>query len=1027
MSFLSHLMPQATLLFVPATYLIICMFLGVESATLSLVTDKEALISFKSVISEDPSNHLSSWDKDTSPCNWTGVVCNKSGQRVVGLDLSGSRLVGSISPHIGNLSFIQSLQLQDNQLTGMLPDQIGNLFRLEVLNISFNNRIEGVLPSNISQWTQLKILDLTENNIEGRIPEELSYLRKLEVLKLGKNQLSGAIPPSIGNLSSLFNLNLGTNNLSGIIPSELGSLQNLKELDLAINNLSGIIPPSLYNISSLVSFIVASNQLWGEIPGDVGIKLPNLLDFNFCINKFTGKIPWSLHNLTKIQNIRMAHNLLEGTIPPGLENLPALRMYNIGFNRIKLGKDGLKFIASFTNSTFLNFLAIDGNHFEGEIPESIGNLSKVLSKLYMGGNRIYGNIPTSITRLTGLNLLNLTDNLISGEIPPEIGLLEELKELGLAKNQFSGSIPDSLGDLQKLNHIDLSGNSLQGKIPKTFGNFKSLLSMDLSNNKLNGSISIETLSLPRLNSVLNLSKNFLSGPLPQEISRLQSVATIDVSDNNLSGNIPSSISGCKSLEKLFMARNMLSGPIPNTINDLKGLDTLDLSSNQLSGPIPAELQELQALQSLNLSFNNLEGEVPSEGVFKNLSQVHLEGNPKLCPQFGCAGRGRKIAKVLVIAIIPVSLFICIILVILFYFYIKKSKSKVTKTSDVQNHQHQLVSYNELRLATGNFNQENFIGKGGYGSVYKGYLSQRTLVAIKVLDSERKSSWKSFLAECEALRNVRHRNLVRLITSCSSIDFKNMEFLALVYEFLGNGSLEDWLKGKKKHANGDALNVVERLNVAVDIAYALDYLHHDCAVPVVHCDLKPSNILLREDMTAKVGDFGLATLLMERTGNQTYISSTNVLKGSIGYIPPEYGFGEKPSTSGDVYSFGIMLLELFTGKSPTHESFMGGLNLTRWVQESFPVNVEQVLDPELLSMMSELYHDDQSISPDNQHECLVAILGVGLSCTVESRDGRISIRDALHKLRSARDTLLKPGPIEKIESTDHGPEASESRL
>ncbi|KAG2666231.1 hypothetical protein I3760_15G047300 [Carya illinoinensis] len=181
------------------------------------------------------------------------------------------------------------------------------------------------------------------------------------------------------------------------------------------------------------------------------------------------------------------------------------------------------------------------------------------------------------------------------------------------------------------------------------------------------------------------------------------------------------------------------------------------------------------------------------------------------------------------------------------------------------------------------------------------------------------------------------------------------------------------------------------------------------------------------MTAKVGDFGLATLLMERTGNQTYISSTNVLKGSIGYIPPEYGFGEKPSTSGDVYSFGIMLLELFTGKSPTHESFMGGLNLTRWVQESFPVNVEQVLDPELLSMMSELYHDDQSISPDNQHECLVAILGVGLSCTVESRDGRISIRDALHKLRSARDTLLKPGPIEKTESTDHGPEASESRL
>jgi serine/threonine protein kinase len=197
----------------------------------------------------------------------------------------------------------------------------------------------------------------------------------------------------------------------------------------------------------------------------------------------------------------------------------------------------------------------------------------------------------------------------------------------------------------------------------------------------------------------------------------------------------------------------------------------------------------------------------------------------------------------------------------------------------------MISYNELRRATGNFNQENFIGKGSFGSVFKGYLGQGIVVAVKVLETERMSSWKSFLAECEALRNVRHRNLVRLITSCSSMDSKNMGFLALVYEFLSNGNLEDWVKGKKKHTNGDALNVVDRLNVAIDVACALDYLHHDCEVPVVHCDLKPSNILLGEDMTAKVGDFGLASLLIERTSNQPSISASHVLKGSIGYIPP----------------------------------------------------------------------------------------------------------------------------------------------
>ncbi|KAF5468154.1 hypothetical protein F2P56_012330 [Juglans regia] len=1015
MGFSSRLMLQATILFVLICFK--CIFLGVESATLSLSTDKEALISFKSKINLVPRNALSSWDPNTSPCNWTGVVCNKSSLRVISLDLSGYGLKGSISPRIGNLSFLRSLQLQNNQFTGKLPTEIGHLFRLRVLNMS-SNGIQGGLPSNISQLTELQILDLTANNITGRVLEELTYLTKLEVLKLGRNQLYGAIPPAIGNLSSLTNINFGTNTLSGMIPGDLGRLPNLKELDLTINNLSGIIPPSLYNISSLVSLALASNHLWGDIPGDIGIKLPNLLVFNFCINKFTGKIPWSLHNLTNIRIIRMAHNLLEGTVPPGLENLPVLRMYNIGFNRIRSGEDGLRFLTSFTNSTLLYFLAIDGNHLEGVIPESIGNLSKVLTNLYMGGNRISGNIPTSIGRLSGLRLLNFTDNSISGEIPPEIGLLDELQELSLAKNKIFGSIPNSLGNLQGLNLLDLSENSFLGKIPTTFGNFKNLLSIDLSSNRFNGSIPKEVLSLPSLSTVLNLSKNFLTGPIPQEIGLLKGAVTIDLSHNLLSGSIPSSIENCKSLEKLFMARNTLSGPIPNTIAEVKGLDTLDLSSNQLSGSIPVELQNLQALKSLNLSFNNLEGIVPRSGVFRNLSQVHLEGNPKLCLNFACVNsqgrRGRTVAKVLVITSILVTLVLCVIFGSL--LYIKRSKRKMAETSETFKGQHQMVSYNEIRQATGNFNQENFIGKGSFGSVYKGYLWQGIAIAVKILDhTDKKSSWKSFLAECEALRNVRHRNLVRLITSCSSIDFKNMDFLALVYEFMSNGSLEDWLEGKKKHVNGHALNVLERLNVVIDVACGLDYLHHDCEVPVVHCDLKPSNILLSEDMTAKVGDFGLARLLIERTGNQSHISSTNALKGSIGYIPPEYGLGEKISTSGDVYSFGVMLLELFTGKNPTHGSFSGGQNLTRWVQLGFPSNVKQVLDPVMLAQMSSLDHNEKYISPDAQHECLITILAVGLSCTADSRDARISIRGALHKLQSARDSLLKPGPSEKTEN------------
>lgn len=961
-------------------------------------------MSLKSQFINDTSNPLSSWSQNSSPCNWTGVLCDKHGQRVTGLVLSGFGLSGHLSPYIGNLSSLQSLQLQDNQLTGVIPDQITKLNSLRVLNMS-SNRLGGMLPSNLTYLDELQILDLSSNKIVSRIPEEISSLKKLQVLKLGKNSFYGAIPAALGNISSLQNISFGTNSLSGWIPSDLGRLHNLIELDLTINNLNGTVPPVIYNLSSLVNLALAGNSLWGEIPQDVGHKLPNLLIFNFCFNKFTGRIPGSLHNLTNIRIIRMASNHLEGTVPPGLGNLPFLHMYNIGYNRIvSSGVKGLDFITSLANSTHLNFLAIDGNMLEGVIPETIGNLSKELSTLYMGGNRFNGSIPSSIGRLSGLRLLNLSYNSITGEIPKELDQLEELQELSLAGNQLSRGIPNSLGNLLKLNQIDLSRNELVGRIPASFGSFQNLLYMDLSSNKLNGSIPVEILNLPTLSNVLNLSMNLLSGPIPQ-VGKLTSIASIDFSNNQLYGSIPSSFSSCLSLEKLFLARNLLSGPIPKALGDVRGLDTLDLSSNLLSGSIPIELQNLHALQLLNLSYNDLEGVIPSGGVFQNLSVVHLEGNKKLCFHFACMphDHGKRHARLYILIAIVVTLVLCLTIGLL--LYIKHRKVKVTATAatpELLKAQAPSVSYDELRQATEGFSQENLLGIGSFGSVYKGHLSQGNTVAVKVLDTLRTGSLKSFFAECEAMRNSRHRNLVKLITSCSSVDFKNNEFLALVYEYLCNGSLEDWIKGRRKHANGNGLNLMERLNIAVDAACALDYLHNDSEVPIVHCDLKPSNILLDEDMTAKVGDFGLARLLIQRSTNQVSISSTHVLRGSIGYIPPEYGWGEKPSAAGDVYSFGIVLLELFSGKSPTDDCFTGGLSITKWVQSSIKDKTVQVIDSQLLSL---IFHDDTANDSNLQLHCVEAIMGVGLSCTADNPEERIGIRDAARQLKAAGDSLL----------------------
>uniref|UniRef100_A0A175YM57 non-specific serine/threonine protein kinase n=1 Tax=Daucus carota subsp. sativus TaxID=79200 RepID=A0A175YM57_DAUCS len=942
------------------------MVLHSSFAQQNIVTDKEALISFKSKLdSAESRTSLSSWNnQNSSPCNWTGVSCNGFGQRVISLNLSGFGIEGTISPHIANLSFLRTIDLGNNKLRGEIPSQIGNLFHLRVLNLSVNS-LEGMIPLNISKLSKLQTLDLMTNKITGQIPQQLGHLSKLVVLKLGQNVFWGEIPRSLSNLSSLTDLNLGTNSLSGNIPGELGKLRNLKVLDLTVNGLTGTVPSEIYNLSSLVKLAVASNLLWGEIPYDVGVKLPNLLIFNFCSNyNFTGRIPGSLHNLTNIQVIRMAHNLLVGTVPPGLGNLPFLHMYNIGFNKIhNPPDDDLSFITSLANSTRLNHLAIDGNAFKGVIPESIGNLSKVLSNLYIGKNHIHGEIPSTIGLLSSLTLLDLNDNFISGKIPEAISHLQELQILGLARNRLSGIIPNSLGNLRKLNKIDLSGNEVVGQIPISFQNYKSLLSLDLSNNKLNGIIPKEVLSLPSLSIILNLSKNFLDGPLP-EVGVLEKIVTIDLSDNRLSGNIPQWFESCNSLEKLFMAKNNFSGHIPVALAEVKGLEVLDLSSNQLSGSIPPGIQKLEALQTLNLSFNDLEGKIPSLGVFGNMSNIHLEGNPNLCMHSRCEKSPNNRRQTEIKVILPILATTTVFFLIALYMVLKRKETKVNvKCPDLQNGKPEMISYHKLREATRHFDQENLIGSGSFGTVYKGYLEGNIQVAVKVLNIETSGYWKSFVSECKALRNVRHRNLVKLITSCSSLDMKNMDFLALVYEFLSNGSLADWISGKRKHPNGQ------------------------------------DNILLDKEMTAKVGDFGLARLMQERMSNPVSISSTFIVKGSIGYIPPEYGLCEKASTSGDVYSYGVMLLDLFTGMSPLQECFSGESNLVKWAESNFLEAEVQVLN-----VQDEVQYEETSMNPE--YECLMKVIKVGLACAKDSPDGRINVKEALHSLINAGDIFLK---------------------
>nr|XP_023915955.1 putative receptor-like protein kinase At3g47110 [Quercus suber] len=990
---------------------LLCLQPTITAAAPTNETDRFALLKFKDSVPQDPSNILRSWNDSTHFCNWLGVKCGRRHQRVTVLDLQGHKLRGTLSPYIGNLSFLRSIILQTNSFYGKIPQEIGHLFRLQQLYLT-NNTLEGEIPSSLSNCSNLRLLDILGNKLKGKIPTELGSLMNLKILQFGDNNLVGGIPPSLGNLSSLTQFRVAYNNLVGNIPDAIGQLSGLVVFSIAINKLSGTIPSSLYNMSSLQIFSVTNNQLNGTLPANIGQNLPSLQFFYFGLNEFSGLIPTSLCNATQLQRIGLSANKFLGSVPTNLGNLLNLLLLNLSKNY--LGKS-LHFITSLTNCSRLQTLDLKANQFDGVLPNAVSNLSTQLTKLYLGNNEISGTIPGSLANLFNLIILGLNDNHITSVIPTTFGKFEKMQALGLYGNKLSGEIPASIGNLTQLFTLQLSENRLEGTIPPTIVNCKNLQILVISQNNLNGSIIqllIGTSSLPLVH--LNLSHNSFTSKLPFEVGNLKNINQMDISNNNLSGEIPTSIGNCLNLEYLYLQANSFHGAIPSSMASLKGLRHLDISQNNLLGPIPEGLEKLLFLENLNLSFNNFEGEVPIEGVFKNTSVVSLIGNTKLCGGI----KKLQLPKCPVNVMKPRKS-------IGFKLAIK-SPSTVSTMDLFPN-----VSYKELYQATSGFSPSNLIGSGNFGSVYKGLIHpEERSIAVKVLNLQQKGASKSFMVECNVLRNIRHRNLIKILTCCSSMDYSGNQFKALVFDFMTNGSLDFWLhQGLDNENQSRNLSLLQRLDVAIDVASAIDYLHNYSSQPIIHCDLKPSNVLLDNDMVAHVSDFGLARLLPitnDSFGKQT---STIGIKGSIGYVAPEYGMGGEASIEADVYSYGILLLEMFLGKRPTDEMFKDGLNLHNFTKMALPEKLVQIVDPILLPrevdeaptaiVAAREYNNGNEIQADveaqgipnlfqmdpNVHKCLVSILETGLACSMESPKDRMKMKEVTRELHLIKKAFL----------------------
>lgn len=924
---------------------------------------------------------FSTWSEhDPTPCNWTGVTCNNAGDSpssVVAVNLSGASLAGPFPVFLCHLTSLESLSLSNNLINSTLPVTISECRSLTYLDLS-QNLIGGTIPETISDLPYLRYLDLSGCYFSGDIPASFGRFRQLETLILTENILTGKVPAAVGNVTSLKTLEIAYNPFGpSQFPPELGNLTNLENLWLSMCNLVGSIPQSIEKLSRLTNFDVSNNGLVGSIPSAI-FQLNNIVQIELYNNSLTGVLPAGWSNLTKLRRLDVSTNKLNGTIPDELCELP-LESLNLFENQF----EGL-FPESIAKSPNLYELKLFSNGFSGSLPSELGKNS-ALQYLDVSYNKFSGKIPESLCEKGALEDLIMISNLFSGSIPASLGNCRSVLRVRFRANELFGEVPTEFWSLPQVFLLDLFGNAFSGNISHMISGAKNLSNLQISRNKFSGVIPSEIGKLKNLVE-FSASHNELMGELPDTLVHLGQLGTLDLSVNELSGKFPLGIHTMKQLSELNLANNGFSGEIPEEIGTLPVLNYLDLSGNYFSGEIPLSLQSLK-LNKLNLSNNQLSGMIPAffdKGVYRD----SFLSNPGLCQGVGglcpTKGRGQHEGYLWTLrAIYTVAGFVFLVGIGMFiwkYQKFKKIKKGITMTKWTSFHK---LGFSEFEIPDG-LDEANVIGNGASGRVYKAVLSNGEAVAVKKLwertvkdetpDGALESDKDEFEIEVETLGKIRHKNIVRLWCCCNTGDSK-----LLVYEYMPNGSLGDLLHSCK----AKLLDWPLRFKIALDAAEGLSYLHHDCVPSIVHRDVKSNNILLDGEFGAKISDFGVAKIV--KAAIKGGVESMSVIAGSCGYIAPEYAYTLHVNEKSDIYSFGVVILELVTGRRPVGLEF-GEKDLATWVHTTLnEKGVDQLLDPNLNSSFKE-------------HICKV--LDVGLHCLNQVPANRPSMRRVVKMLQES---------------------------
>ncbi|KAM3394383.1 hypothetical protein P3S68_003385 [Capsicum galapagoense] len=720
----------------------------------------------------------------------------------------------------------------------------------------------------------------------------------------------------------------------------------------------------IFNISGLREMSLTNNSLSGSLPPNIGSILPSIerLYLNNLTN-LVGTIPHSISNCSKLTILELSHNKLTGLIPNSLGYLTHLQYLILGGNYLT-NDSSLGFLTSLTNCRNLEFLDISFNPLNGMLPASTGNLSISLQKISAYSCKIKGQIPNEVGNLSSLLFLDLSGNNLVGSIPISIGKFRNLQRFKLNGNELTEFIGDNICKLQHLGEIYFGQNHLSGSIPNCLGNVTSLREIHLDSNKFSSNIPPSLGNLQDL-VVLDLSSNNMVGSLPPEIGNLKATTLIDLSMNQFSNGIPREIGGLQNLVHLSLRLNKLQGSIPDSLSTMLGLEFLDLSHNNISGIIPRSMEKLQNLKYFNVSVNKLYGEIPSGGPFKNLSSQFFIDNEALCgssrfsvPPYPTSSKDRTNRKKFLVVFLLLGLALLFVRITFVFVWIrykrgKRSPQQVDSLSIVAI---QRISYYELMQATDALSESNLIGSGSFGSVYKGVLRNGTAIAVKVFNLHLDAAFKSFDTECEVFRNLRHRNLLKVISS-----------LFVFTQLLPRHQAES-----KNY---------DRCGICIGISPSWVF---------VGCDTKPSNVLLDEDMVGHLSDFGISKLLGEDESDLY----TKTL-ATLGYIAPEYGLDGLVSTKCDVYSYGIMLLETFTRRKPNE--FEGDLTLKQWVSYALPEAVMDVVDVNLITPMGNRLQKELDV--------VTSIMKVALDCCAESPARRTNMKDVVAMLQKIKIQLL----------------------